>query len=76
MRSYDAECPVCGTRNSGLFLEETEGWMECQACRSIVNVRGKAVPCPSFDPGKPTKKKVCTWYTVSCNGIRKESITF
>ena len=57
MRTYDAECPVCGTRNSGLFLEETEGWMECRACRSIVNVRRKAVPCPAFGPEKPAKKK-------------------
>ena len=72
MRSYDAECPVCGTRNSGLFLEETEGWMECQACRSIVNVRGKAVPCPSYGP----EKKVSKRYNVGGNGIRKESITF
>ena len=26
MKQYDVKCPVCGTVNKGLFLDETEGW--------------------------------------------------
>ena len=32
MKQYDVTCPVCGTLNKGLFLEETDGWMECVHC--------------------------------------------
>ncbi len=30
--SYDVKCPVCGVVNHSLFLEETDGWMECEHC--------------------------------------------
>jgi len=39
MKQYDAECPVCGRINRGLYLEETKGWMECEACGNEVKVR-------------------------------------
>ncbi len=29
-------CPICGTLNKGLYLEETDGWMECGHCHSVV----------------------------------------
>ena len=29
---YDVACPVCGRINRSLYLEETEGWMECEYC--------------------------------------------
>ena len=32
MKQYDIKCPICGTWNKGLFLDETNGWMECQHC--------------------------------------------
>ena len=32
MKSYDLRCPFCGTVNCGLYLEETDGWMECEKC--------------------------------------------
>ena len=32
MNTYDAACPVCGKVNHDLYLEETEGWMECEFC--------------------------------------------
>ncbi len=34
MKQYDVTCPVCGTLNKGLFLEETDGWMECVHCHT------------------------------------------
>ena len=30
--TYDIACPVCGRINRSLYLEETEGWMECEYC--------------------------------------------
>lgn len=74
MRLYDAECPVCGTKNHGLFLEETEGWMECQACRSIVNVKRDAVPCPPFETGELATRKEGRWYIATDSGNRKEQV--
>lgn len=32
MQQYDVKCPVCGTLNKNLYLEETDGWMECDHC--------------------------------------------
>lgn len=34
---YNEKCPVCGTINKGLNLEETNGWFECEHCKNIVN---------------------------------------
>ena len=36
MKQYDVKCPICGTVNRGLYLEETEGWMECEKCKNTV----------------------------------------
>ena len=30
--TYDVACLVCGRINRSLYLEETEGWMECEYC--------------------------------------------
>ena len=30
--TYDVVCLVCGRINRSLYLEETEGWMECEYC--------------------------------------------
>ena len=35
MKQYDVKCPICGTVNKGLFLDETEGWMECEYCHTV-----------------------------------------
>ncbi len=51
MKQYDVRCPVCGTLNKGLFLEETGGWMECEHCHNLtgnleyMHKHGKKVPC-------------------------------
>lgn len=37
MKSYDAKCPICGTINHNLYLEETHGWMECEHCKQTVH---------------------------------------
>lgn len=36
MKHYDFKCPVCGTVNKDLFLEETDGWMICEHCGAEV----------------------------------------
>jgi len=36
-------CPICGSVEKGLFLDETDGWFICSKCGSKVNNRiGKA----------------------------------
>ena len=38
MQLYDVKCPICGTINQNLYLEETDGWMECEHCQQTVKV--------------------------------------
>lgn len=38
MKRYDVKCPICGTVNKDLFLEETDGWMICEHCGQQVKV--------------------------------------
>jgi uncharacterized Zn finger protein len=35
MKSYDLRRPICGAVNRGLYLEETDGWMECEKCGNV-----------------------------------------
>lgn len=44
MKAYDATCPSCGHRNIDMYLEETNGWMECEKC-------GKLHQFPQFRRG-------------------------
>ena len=37
MKRYDLSCPVCGTVNHGLDLEETDGLWECAKCETLVH---------------------------------------
>lgn len=34
---YKEVCPICGTENKGLNLDETYGWFICEKCGSEVN---------------------------------------
>ena len=51
MKLYDAKCPLCGTVNRRLYLDETDGWMECEHCREPVRVpeyrKRKKLPVPA-----------------------------
>jgi len=31
LNAKDVKCPICGTVNRSLDLDETDGWMECDA---------------------------------------------
>ena len=35
MGLYNASCPCCGHMNKHLYLEETEGFFECEACGQV-----------------------------------------
>lgn len=50
MKHYDVNCPVCGHRNLHLFLEETNGWMECERCKSLTQTSAfiRIKKAPSF----------------------------
>ena len=38
MNAKDVKCPICGTVNRRLDLDETDGWMECEHCHNAVQV--------------------------------------
>ena len=38
MKTYDVRCPVCGRINCKLYLEETDGWMECERCGNDIRI--------------------------------------
>lgn len=33
MKSFSVICPVCGSLNRGVYLEETQGRVECCVCK-------------------------------------------
>ena len=35
MERYDVKCPFCETINRNLDLEDSNGWMECEHCKTI-----------------------------------------
>ena len=34
---YNEKCPICGTENKNLNLDETSGWFICEKCGNNVN---------------------------------------
>ena len=38
MNRYNIPCPVCGTINRDIELQETDGWMECEKCHTVARV--------------------------------------
>ncbi len=34
---YNEKCPICGTENKRLNLDETNGWFICEKCGNKVN---------------------------------------
>ncbi len=36
MKKYDVVCPLCGHINRNMYLDETDGWMECSHCHNTV----------------------------------------
>ena len=57
MKTFDVRCPVCGHMNHNLFLEETDGWMECEKCnaatRSLESEDTIRIPLKSLKTIKP-----------------------
>lgn len=38
LKTVDVKCPICDTINKGLYMEETDGWMECEKCKNVVRI--------------------------------------
>ena len=38
MKTYNVKCPICNTLNQRLNLEETDGWMECESCKTATQI--------------------------------------
>lgn len=36
MKQYNVRCPLCGALNHGVYLDETEGHIECDQCGKVV----------------------------------------
>ena len=57
MKTFDVRCPVCGHMNHNLYLEETDGWMECEKCnaatRSLKSEDTIHIPLKSLNTIKP-----------------------
>ena len=61
METYDVRCPICGELNHNLYLEETDGWMECEHCHQAVQILAyaKTKPIPIYT-GRELAKKFLT----------------
>ena len=48
MEHFDVKCPICGTVNKDLYLNETEGRYICECCHSEQQIakfiRTKRIP--------------------------------
>lgn len=62
MKRYDMACPYCGHLNRGLYLEETEGMMECENCghtaRETGSFRPARIPLPERGKEPPARRLV------------------
>ena len=38
MKQYDVKCPVCRKLNKSLYLQETDGYLECDHCGTVMKV--------------------------------------
>ena len=56
----DVKCPICGSVEKGLNLDETDGWFVCSKCKSEVMLLDEAetvnVPVYSMDIDKGFEK--------------------
>ena len=54
MGGQDVKCPECGAINHSLYLQETDGWMECEQCHETVRVQEfiKLKKIPVFNMGR------------------------
>lgn len=55
---YQENCPICGTENKDLNLDETNGWIICEKCGSEVNTlkHSKTVKIPLLKTVEDIKK--------------------
>lgn len=35
MKTYDVRCPICGAMNKNVYLDDTDGWIECDHCGEV-----------------------------------------
>ena len=56
MGLYQANCPFCGHVNKHLYLEETEGFFECEACGQVAFSKEYMTDTSSGDDIRKLKK--------------------
>ena len=57
MKTTDVKCPVCGAMNRNLYLEETDGWMECDEC-------GNTMRLLRADAAGPAREEPARWQLI------------
>ena len=69
MNAVDVKCPICGTINKSLDLEETDGWMECESCGEVTQQMKyvKTRKVPYYQMGK-VQVLVRNLSSVCCSG--------
>ena len=68
MNAKDVKCPICGTVNRSLDLDETDGWMECESCHNAVQVWVPLDFCALFQAGSigsPFRQRSCVLWTAA-----------
>lgn len=56
MKRKDVICPLCGHKNKGVDLEESDGWAECENCGNDF------APSESLDKVLQTTASVLNFY--------------
>jgi len=56
MKKYTYECPICGTINKDLYLEDSQGWFVCEKCDSVQIMKfEKRIRLPVYTPEQIAK---------------------
>lgn len=57
MKRYTCECPICGTINKDLYLEDSQGWFVCEKCDNSVQIMKfeKRIRLPVYTPEQVAK---------------------
>ena len=56
MRLFSMECPCCGHLNKDLYLEDTKGLFECEACGQVTQTKTYLAETSTGDEIRKRKK--------------------
>lgn len=76
--TYNVKCPLCGTENKNLYLDETNGWFECERCKREVlplkYAKTKSIPLYDYKTfAKAIRSIVTSKFNSRRDSIRRPS---